>query len=196
MSEKSYMQEWTQKEVLAAIAKAMENEPDGPSKEYWTIPDCTVQDIKERHGLKKFKPEPVTITLVRECCGAKFVHTLVNKKEAKSLKDCKCMDRECRLRTVVMPYGKFAGLTVALVYEQQPSYLAWFHDCVQGCEEVKAVIRGLDGIEAHLTEFRQKPRLPKPTRRTPTQQEAEWLMGKFSSQTVDTVCQELFGGEA
>jgi len=196
MSKEPYMQEWTQKEILAAIAKALESEPDGPNKEYWTTPDCTVQDIKEKHGLKKFKPNPMTITLVRECCGAKFVHTLANKKEAKSLKDCKCMDRECRLRTVVMPYGKFAGLTVALVYEQQPSYLAWFYECVAGCEEVKAVIRGLDGIEAHLTEFRQKPRPPKPKQRTPTQQEAEWLMGKFSSQTVDAVCQELFGGEA
>ena len=162
MSEDPCMQEWTQKEIQAAIAKALENEPEGPNREYWTTPDCTVQDIKEKHGLKKFKPNPVTITLVRECCGAKFVHALANKKEAKSLKDCKCRDRECQLRTVIMPFGKFAGLTVALVYEQQPSYLAWFHESVEGSEEVKAVIRSLDGIEAHLTEFRQKPRPPKP----------------------------------
>ena len=77
------------------------------------------------------------------------------------------------------------------------SPLIW-HGSTSACraaEEVKAVIRGLDGIEAHLTEFRQKPRPPKPGRRSPTQQEAEWLMGKFSSQTVDAVCQELFGGE-
>ena len=195
MSEEPYMQEWTRKEILAAIARALESKPEGPNREYWTTPDCTVQDIKEKHGLKKFKPNPITITLVRDCCGAKFVHTLANKKEAKSLTDCKCMSRECRLRTVVMPFGKFAGLTVALVYEQQPSYLAWFHETVRGSEEVKAVIRGLDGIEAHLTEFRQKPRPPKPGRRSPTQQEAEWLMGKFSSQTVDTVCAKLFGGE-
>ena len=83
MSEEPYMQEWTQKEIQAAIAKALENEPEGPNKEYWTTPDCTVQDIKEKHGLKRFKPNPMTITLVRECCGAKFAHTLANKKEAK-----------------------------------------------------------------------------------------------------------------
>ena len=46
-----------------------------------------------------------------------------------------------------MPFGKFAGLTVALIYERQPSYLAWFHETVEGCPEIKEVIRGLDGIE-------------------------------------------------
>ena len=160
MSEANYMQQWTQKEVQAAIAKALENEPDGPTKEYWTT-ECTVNDIKVKYGLKKFKPNPLKIVLVRECCGEKFTHTLTYKKQAKSLKDCKCFSPECQLRTTVMPFGKFAGLTVPLVYEQQPSYIAWFYECVQGCEEVKAVIRGLDGIEAHLTAFRHKQRQPK-----------------------------------
>ena len=31
--------------------------------------------------------------------------------------------------------------------------------------------------------------------RDPAQQEFEWLMGKFSTETVDLVCSELFGGE-
>jgi hypothetical protein len=93
-----------------------------------------------------------------------------------------------------MPFGKFAGITVPLVYEQQPSYLAWFHETVQGCEEVKAVIRGLDGIETHLTAFRQRPQ-QSPKQLTPTQQQVEWLMGKFTTETIDAVCDELFGGE-
>ncbi len=67
---------------------------------------------------------------------------------------------------------------------------------MEGCEEIKAVIRGLDGIEAHLAAFRQKPRQPpSPRKLSPTQQDVEWLMGKFSAQTIDSLCEELFGGE-
>ena len=30
---------------------------------------------------------------------------------------------------------------------------------------------------------------------TSTQQEVEWLMGKFSSETIDAICARLFTGE-
>jgi hypothetical protein len=84
--------------------------------------------------------------------------------------------------------------TLSWVYEQEPSYLAWFHETVDGCEEVKEAIRAMEGIEAHLTAFRSRRQ---PTQRclSPTQQEVEWLMGKFSAETVDLVCEELFGGK-
>ena len=36
MSEKSYMQRWTRKEVEAAIAEVLKNEPEGANREYWT----------------------------------------------------------------------------------------------------------------------------------------------------------------
>ena len=93
-----------------------------------------------------------------------------------------------------MPFGKFKGQKLAFVYEQQPSYLAWFHETVEGCEDVKAAIRALDGIERHLTAFRERQR-QSPKRLNSTQQEVEWLMGKFTSQTIDRVCDELFGEE-
>ena len=32
-----------------------------------------------------------------------------------------------------MPFGKFEGQTLPWVYEQEPSYLAWFHETVDGC---------------------------------------------------------------
>ena len=123
-----------------------------------------------------------------------FVHVLANKRQARGLDDWRCPGLECRLRTTVLPFGKFEGQTLRWVYEQEPGYLAWFHETVDGCEEVKEAIRGLDGIEAHLTRFRQKQRSsPKPL--TSTQQQVEWLMGKFSAETVDRVCEELFGGK-
>ena len=193
MGHESCKQHWTQEEVKEAIAKALADEPDGPNKEYWTT-DCTVNDIKAKHGLKRFKPTPLTVTLVRQCCGEEFVHVLANKRQMKGLSDWRCMDPQCLPKTVVMPFGKFKGQTLSWVYEQQPSYLAWFHETVEGCEEVKEAIRALEGIEAHLTAFRQgKPSPPKSL--TPNQQQVEWLMGKFSVETVDKVCEELFGEE-
>ena len=94
-------------------------------------------------------------------------------------------------RAAVMPFGKFKGLTVALVYERQPSYLAWFHETVDGREEVKEAIRALDGIEARLATFRQR-RQPAEKPLSPVQQEVERLMERFA---VDTVCYGLFGEE-
>ena len=65
---------------------------------------------------------------------------------------------------------------------------------MEGCGEVKEAIRGLEGMERHLVAFRQR-RQPSSKPATSSQQEVEWLMGKFSAQTVDKVCEDLFGGE-
>jgi len=181
---------WREEEVRAAVAKAMEREPDGPDRDYWTT-ETSLKEIKAKYGLKRFKPKPVTVTLVRECCGKRFVHVLTARESAICLKDPECADPECHRRLVTLPFGKFKGQTLSWVYEQAPSYLAWFHETVDGCEEVKEDIRVLDGIEAHLEALRQKQGLS-PKQLTPTQQEVEWLMGKFTAQTIDAVCQELF----
>jgi hypothetical protein len=188
-------QVWMEEVVKAAIAKAMENQPEGPNRDYWTT-ETAVKDIKAKYGLKRFKPKPLKIVLVRECCGEKFVHVLTARQSTICLKDPQCADPECRRRLATLPFGKFKGQTLSWVYEQQPSYLAWFHETVDGCENVKEAIRALDGIETHLVAFRQKQRQPLPQKPlTSTQQQVEWLMGKFTTQTIDTVCDQLFGGE-
>ena len=188
------MQLWMEEEVKAAIAKAMEHEPEGPDRDYWTT-DSTIKDIKAKYGLKRFKLKPVTVTLVRECCGAKFVHVLMARESALCLKDPECADPVCRRRLATMPFGKFKGQTLAWVYEQEPSYLAWFHETVEGCKDVKEAIKGLPGIEAHLDAFRERQQPLPRTALNATQQQVEWLMGKFTTPTIDAVCDELFGGE-
>lgn len=96
---------------------------EGPNKDYWTT-DCTAKDIREKYGLRRLRHTPLQIVLARKCCGKEFIHTLTARESVKYLADPTCMDPECRKRTVVMPFGKFAKLTLPLVYEQQPSYLA------------------------------------------------------------------------
>jgi hypothetical protein len=194
MKKETQRQHWTQEEVKTAIAKAIEHEPEGPNKDYWAS-DLTVDAVKRKYRTTKFKPSPWKIVLVRQCCGEKFSHVLANKRQAKGLDDWRCPGVECRLRTTVLPFGKYEGQTLRWVHEQEPSYLAWFYDTVDGYEEVKEAIRALDGFEAHLAAFREKRRQPGVKPLSPTQQQVEWLMGKFSSETVDKVCSELFGGQ-
>ena len=178
----SKMQNWTQEEIQAAIAKALENEPDGPNKEYWTT-EFTITDIRVKHRMRKFKPNPVAVTLVRKCCGRAFAHVLTSKQRLKSLSDWKCFAPECRLKVLVIPFGKFKGQTLPWVHEKSPSYLAWFHETVWGFEDIKEAIKGMEGMETLIAEYRQQ------------KEGLEWRKGHFSPQTVDTVCEELFGGE-
>ena len=182
MSIEDRMQNWTQEEIQAAIAKVLENEPDGPNKEYWTT-ECTITDIRVKHRMRKFKPAPVTVTLVRKCCGREFTHVLTSKQRLKSLADWKCFAPECRLKVLVIPFGKFKGQTLPWVYEKSPSYLAWFHETVWGFEDIKEAIKGMEGMETLIAEYRQH------------RDSFEWRKGQFSPQTVDAVCEELFGGE-
>ena len=125
-----------------------------------------------------------------------FSHLLTARESALCLKDPGCDDPECRRRLVTLPFGKFKGELLSWVYELDPSYVAWFHETVEGCQLIKEAIRGLPGVETHLAAFRRRRGQPSlPRKLTPTQQEVEWLMGKFSAETVDIVCSELFGGE-
>jgi len=178
---------------LATSLDALEHAPEGPDRDYWTT-ETPVEEIKAKYGLKRFKPSPLEIVLVRECCGRRFVHVLTARESTICLKDTPCADPECRKRLATLPFGKFKGQTLRWVYEQEPSYLAWFHETVDGCEEAKEVIRAMDGIEAHLVAFRRRPRQSSPQKSpSSTQQQVEWLMGKFTRETGDRVCKELFG---
>ena len=113
-------QVWMEEEVRVAIAKAMENEPEGPDRDYWTT-ETLLKEIKAKYALKRFKPKPVTVTLVRECCGTRFVHVLTARESAICLKDPECADPECRRRMATLPFGMFKGQTLSWVYEQSPS---------------------------------------------------------------------------
>jgi hypothetical protein len=83
-------------------------------------------------------------------------------------------------------FGKFRGRTVDEVMRVESTYLAWFVEQVEGCEELK------EAIKAH-------PRFPNALEsylkcRQWRQQKAEWRQGQFSQPTIDEICDELFRG--
>ena len=63
----------------------------------------------------------------------------------------------------LMPFGKHRGKPVSEVLRQEPSYLGWFCNAVDGNETLKRAIRALPGFdEACGNRFGQKPSVRKP----------------------------------
>ena len=83
----------------------------------------------------------------------------------------------------IMPIGKYRDKPLTNVFAIDPSYLAWFVSTVEGYDDVKEAIQALPAFDAHLTAYHSR------------QRNREWWKGKFSPQTVDGVCDQLFNGE-
>ena len=84
-------------------------------------------------------------------------------------------------------FGKFRGRTVDEVMRVESTYLAWFVEKVDGCEELKETIKAhpkFPAVRESYLRCRQK-----------IQQKAEWQQGQFSQPTIDNVCDELFNPE-
>ena len=187
-------QHWTSEEIKTAIAKALENEPDGANKDYWTS-DLTVDAVKRKYHTTKFKPSPLKIVLVRQCCGEKFTHVLANKREAKGLDDWRCPGVECRLQHHGHAVRQVRGADPALGLRARavvPRLVPRDRGRLRGGEgsdpDAGRHRDSSGGVPAEATATSAQ-------QFTPTQQEVEWLMGKFTTQTIDKVCLKLFDGE-
>jgi hypothetical protein len=92
------------------------------------------------------------------------------------------------------PFGKYRGFTPAEVMRRQPSYLCWFFETVEGCEDVKKAIVTLPGFEEHLANYRERQRRrEKELRQAPVspflppgQLESEEMLARL--------CDQLFNG--
>jgi len=83
-------------------------------------------------------------------------------------------------------FGKFKGRTVEEVMRVESTYLAWFVDQVEGCEELKEAIRSHPRFPAVRESYLESRR---------RRQEAEWQKGRFSKPTIDGLCEDLFKPE-
>ncbi len=90
---------------------------------------------------------------------------------------------------IPLPFGKFKGQTINAVMLEEPSYLAWFVDQIEGqnalVEQIKSHTR-FPEVWAAYVESKMKWALKV------IQEQREWQTGKFSSQTVNDVCDTLF----
>lgn len=156
-------------------------------RDYWTNPDMTVAKIRAKYNLKSWRQEPVGLCIRCPDCGREDEVWLRNKHDVKRAEKWECPYENCTSNNVRFPFGKFRGCTVAGVYQEQPSYLAWFIDAVESdCAEVRAVkeqIEKLPGIQQRLEEYRSK------------QLQQQWAgRSRFSPAAVDDLCDRLFNG--
>jgi hypothetical protein len=86
----------------------------------------------------------------------------------------------------LMPFGKHRGKTVSEVLRQEPSYLGWFCDAVDGNEAIKRAIRALPGFPEACGRKRSA--------RKPEQEPDLPNMGvdpRLSREDLDRLCREI-----
>ena len=66
----------------------------------------------------------------------------------------------------------------------ESSYLGWFVEKIDGCEELKEAIKAHPRFPAVRESYQQC--------RQKIQQKAEWQQGQFSEPSIDIICDELF----
>ena len=55
-----------------------------------------------------------------------------------------------------MPFGKFKGKSLVAVMQEEPSYLCWFVETVDGCLDIKKAIAALPGFRESQAKYYER----------------------------------------
>ena len=96
-----------------------------------------------------------------------------------------------------MPIGKHKGKSFATILAEEPTYLCWFYDTVEGYDDVKRAIAALPEFPARLAKYRERKQLKDKS----LDQRIEEVVARMfavepSPAELDALCDELFHGEA
>ena len=101
-----------------------------------------------------------------------------------------------------MPFGKHRGKTLAAVLREEPSYLCWLMEKVDGCEDIKKAIAGLPGFrEEWEKHYERKHRRQAKTRQI-VEETVRRMLGTGQepdpddAQALDDLCDWLFNAPA
>lgn len=144
---------------------------------------------------KSKKHSPITLTIKCQHCGYESSATISNRAELRRLykRECPGCDAYEKSRNehlnVRIPLGKFRGMTVNYVMDNEPSYLAWFVDHVKGQDSLIEQIKTHTRFPQVWAKYVEKETIIRPNE----QREArEWQQGRFSQRTIDDLCGSLF----
>jgi len=144
-------------------------------------------------GNGRGKHTPITLKFQCPNCHCEVEIILEKKADLRELLKMTCAhceeleEAQNQHLNICMPFGKFRGKTINFVMEEQPSYLAWFADNIKGEDKLLELIKTHTGFPQAWAEYVAK-QPPKAVR-----EEKEWRQGKFSQQTIDDLCDCLFG---
>jgi hypothetical protein len=94
-----------------------------------------------------------------------------------------------------MPFGKHKGKTLAAVLQEEPSYLCWFMETVEGCGDVKKAIAGLPGFREEWEKYFQRRHRKELTTRQVVDETVRRMFAveePTSPETLDSLCDRLF----
>ena len=96
----------------------------------------------------------------------------------------------------VMPFGKHKDKSLEIVLAEEPGYLCWFYDAVDGNEELKQAIAALPEFPARLAKYRERKGLKDKT----LEQRIEEVVARMfavepTPQETDDLCDRLFNGQ-
>ena len=106
------------------------------------------------------------------------------------------MRKRVRTPPTVMPFGKHKGKSLEIVLAEEPGYLCWFYDHVDGNEELKQAIAVLPEFPARLARYRERKGLKDKT----LEQRIEEVVARMfavepTPQETDDLCDRLFNGQ-
>ena len=106
------------------------------------------------------------------------------------------MSKKKKREPTVMPFGKHKGKAISVVFAEEPGYLCWFHDVVDGNEELKQAIAALPEFPARLAKYRERKGLKDKT----LNQRIEEVVARMfavepTPQETDALCERLFHGQ-
>ncbi len=95
----------------------------------------------------------------------------------------------------ILPFGKHRGKTLAAVLQEEPSYLCWFMEKVEGCGEVKKAIAGLPGFREEWAKHQERKRCKEANVRKVVEETVSRMLGVEqppSPEQLDDLCDRLF----
>jgi hypothetical protein len=94
-----------------------------------------------------------------------------------------------------MPFGKHKGKTLAAVLREEPSYLCWLMEKVDGCEDIKQAISELPGFREEWAKYYERKYRKELTTRQVVEETVREMFAVEESpnqETLDLLCDRLF----
>ncbi len=97
-----------------------------------------------------------------------------------------------------MPFGKHRGKTLAAVLREEPSYLCWLMEKVDGCEDIKQAISELPGFREEWERYFRRRHGKELTTRQVVEETVRRMLGSGqtpdseAAEALDDLCDWLF----
>jgi hypothetical protein len=105
------------------------------------------------------------------------------------------MGRKKSDKEPTFPFGKHKGRSLPAIMREEPSYLCWFVETVDGCPDIKEAIVALPGFREEQVKYDDRKHRRETTTRKLIGETVSRMMGdeqRLSPEQLDDLCDRLF----